>query len=117
MYCRDDAGPGSGRAVEGFCRPYATRIPGTPLVMRVAPGRFTLAWRNAAGASGTAEVFVPGHVVARGISVTVSDGTWRLDTDANLLVHAPGTGRAVHEITISWPPASAPRRPVARSSR
>jgi len=119
VYCRDDDGPGSGRAIEGFCRPYATRIPGTPLVMRVEQDRrrFTLAWRDDPVASGAAEVFVPGHLVARGITVTVSDGTWRLDPGANLLVHAPGTGRAVHEVTISWPPASAPRRPVARSSR
>jgi hypothetical protein len=116
VYCRDDGG---GRAVDGFSRPYATRIPGTPIRMRYEPGRcrFTLAWRNDPEAAGEAEIFVPAEVAARGLSVRVSDGAWRFDAAASVLVHAPGPGRAVHEITVSWPRASAPRRPVARSSR
>ena len=118
VYCRDDADAGGGgRALEGFSRPYATRIPGVPLRMRFEPGRFTLAWRDGPGASGEAEIFVPGHIAARGISVRVSDGEWRLDPETGVLMHAPGPGRAVHELSISWPRRAVPRRPGARSSR
>jgi hypothetical protein len=116
VYSRDDGG---GRAVAGFCRPYATRIPGAPIRMRYEPGRcrFALAWRGDPGATGEAEIFVPPALALRGLSVRVSDGAWRFDAAASVLVHEPGADRAVHEVAISWPPPSAPRRPVARSSR
>jgi hypothetical protein len=90
-----------------------------PIHMRYAPDRcrFTLAWRGDPGATGEAEIFVPAALAAHGLVVRVTDGVWRFDAAASVLVHQPGPGRAVHEIRISWPRASAPRRPGARSSR
>jgi hypothetical protein len=116
VYCRDDGG---GRAVAGFSRPYATRIPGAPIRMRYEPRRcrFTLSWRGDPGASGETEIYVPARLAARGLSVRVSDGAWRFDAAANVLAHEPGAGRVVHEVSISWPRPGAPPRPGARSSR
>jgi len=120
----DEAG---GRAVAGFCRPYATRIPGVPLLMRYEAGRrrFTLTYRSdpATGsipaARGDVEVFIPRHLAGGGLRVRVSDGSWRHDPGSRTLVATPDPAWREHEISVEFPPtvSRASRHPGARSSR
>lgn len=119
VYC------GGGRAVEGFARPYAMRIPGTPLAMRYEPRqrRFTLAYRSDSARpggptpGGDVEVFVPPHLTRDGMAVRVSDGSWRHDAERRTLFATPDAARPVHEIVVEFrpTPSRASRRPAARS--
>jgi hypothetical protein len=135
VYCQGhgDAGtPGEagtagdgGRAVAGFCRPYATRIPGVPSVMRYETGRrrFTLAYRADPAAydnrspGDDVEVFVPPHLARDGLAVRVSDGSWRHDAGSRTLLATPDPDLPVHEIVIEFraTPSRASRRHGARS--
>jgi hypothetical protein len=118
VYCRQDGG---GRAVEGFCRPYATRIPGVPLFMRYERRRrrFSLGYRGDPTARGDLEVFVPDRLARGGFSVRVSDGAWRHDAERQLLTWTHDPARSEHGIVVEFRPAAsgASRRPGARSSR
>ena len=132
VYCpgHGDAGSGAGgsgaaddggRAVEGFCRPYAVRVPGVPLRMGYEPARlrFTLAYRSDPAARGDAEVFIPPRLAGGAIAVRVSDGTWRHDKERRILSWTPDPARSEHGIVVEFPPtlSRASRRPGARSSR
>lgn len=117
-YCREDGG---GRAVEGFCRPYAMRVAGIPTLMRYdrRRRRFNLSYRSDPAARGGTDVFVPSHLARGGFVVRVSDGTWRHDAERQLLVWAHDPARSGHEIAVAFAatPSRAARRRAARSSR
>ncbi|MCX7029574.1 MAG: cellulase family glycosylhydrolase [Spirochaetes bacterium] len=129
VYCRGHGDAGmtgdagtvgdGGRAVAGFCRPYASRVPGVPLGMRYEPGRrrFTLVYRGDPAAYGDVEVFVPPNLARCGLDVQVSDGSWRHDAESRTLFATPDPGRPVHEIVVEFPRPTPSRRPGARSSR
>jgi hypothetical protein len=118
VFCRESGG---GRAVEGFSRPYATRVPGVAVRMRYDPDRrrFALAYRNDLAAQGDAEIFIPSRLASGGLAVQVSDGSWRHDAEGRTLIWSPDSGRPVHEVVVAFRPAAsaASRRPGARSSR
>jgi hypothetical protein len=133
VYCRghDDAGAtgeagaagDGGRAVAGFCRPYATRIPGVPIAMRYETERrrFTLAYRGDPAAhdnrppGGDVEVFIPPHLARNGLNVRMSDGSWRHDAGSRTLFATPDPALSVHEIVVEFPGPTPSRRPGARS--
>lgn len=135
VYCRGhgDAGAAGddGRAVAGFCRPYAIRVPGVPLAMRYEARRrrFTLSYRGnplpqddlaARGdrsAAGDVEVFIPRHLAGGGLRVRVSDGSWRHDPEGRRLFWTPDPARSEHGISVEFPATSsrASRRLGARS--
>ena len=116
VYCREDGG---GRAVEGFARPYATRIPGSPYRMRYdrARGRFTLAFGHDAAARGGTDVFIPSHLARGGFRVTVTDGAWSHDAERRVLTWIHDPARSEHGIVVEFTPAAsgASRRRGARS--
>ena len=112
VFSRDHRADDGGRAVDGFCRPYAIRIAGTPVLMRCETGRhrFTLAFRHDPAVQATTEVFVPARLARSGLSVRVSDGSWRHDAETQTLFYSHDPGRPEHTVVIEWP---AQRRPVA----
>jgi hypothetical protein len=64
-----------GRAVEGFCRPYARRIAGEPVSMTfdIVSGEFILTFEVDPGVDAPTEIFVPSLQYPHGYAVTAAD--------------------------------------------
>ena len=96
-----------GRALPALVRPYARKVSGTPVRMSFnasdARRTFTFAFRHAEGVAMPTEVYVPHYQYPSGVSVSVSDGEWRLDSEQQTLYYMHGTERAEHTITLALP--------------
>ena len=104
-----------GRAVEGFCRPYARAIAGTPRRMNYDrhSRRFTLVMDPDPSVDAPTEICIPRHPYPRGYAVTLSAGHHvRDEANDRLLVSFPtSVTRAVVTITPAektpWVPETA----------
>ena len=76
-----------GRAIAGFCRPYAMKIAGMPLSMsfELARRSFTLGWEPDAAISAPTEIFVPRFQYPKGFDVALSSGTFAFDESDQVL--------------------------------
>ncbi len=70
-----------GRAVSGFCRPYAYKIAGTPLMMKfdLRSREFVLTYTPNLSIEEPSEIFVPRHHYPEGYAVNISAGSFRKD--------------------------------------
>jgi len=89
-----------GRAVEGFCRPYACRTAGTPREMSFnrKKGIFTFVFDADPHISAPTEIYLPSIQVPDGFTVTVDRGTYTMQGD-RVLVHAEAPGPCTVKIT------------------
>jgi hypothetical protein len=74
---REDINAG-GRAIEGFCRPYAQRIAGTPIKMRFnrKTGKFQLKYEVNQNIDAPTEVYIPHVQYPKGFEVCCEGGEW-----------------------------------------
>jgi hypothetical protein len=95
----DDINSG-GRAIKGFCRPYARRTAGTPLHMSLdlKKGRFLFMFEADPAVDEPTEIFVPGVQYPEGVTVTVTNGQFQKKDD-HILIYADTPGRCTVEIS------------------
>ena len=93
--------PAGGRALDAIVRPYPCAIAGELLSLRFdrASGAFTFTFRHEA-TGGPTELFVPRLQYPRGCTVSVSDGTYRHDSERQRLVYKHSDAVAVHTIRL-----------------
>lgn len=89
-----------GRAIKGFCRPYARKTAGTPLHMSfdLKKGRFLFIFDADPTVSEPTEIFVPGIQYPEGVAVTVTNGQFQKKDDC-ILIYADTPGRCTVEIS------------------
>lgn len=91
-----------GRALEALVRPWARRIAGQPLktTFNLKKREFTFTFRHDPAAQGATEIFVPAYQYPQGFAVTISDGSFTVDTGARLVLWQHDPGRDKHTIRI-----------------
>jgi glycosyl hydrolase family 5/cellulase (glycosyl hydrolase family 5) len=89
-----------GRALEAVVRPYPRATAGEPLRMRFDQRRrvFEYAFRHDPAVTAPTELFVPNVQYPNGYRVTVSDGTYTIDREAQILRYRHGEANTVHTI-------------------
>ena len=92
-----------GRALEAVVRPYAHKVAGEPLEMRfdVAERAFELSFRHDAAVLAPTEIFIPNLQYPRGYRVEVSDGTFEIDQEAQILTYHHSSDQDTHRIRVS----------------
>lgn len=101
---QDDASDlhSGGRALEGVVRPYAARIAGEPLHMSfdIRNKSFEFRFRHDANLAAATEIFLPRYHYPRGVEVTVSDGSFKVDLDKQILEFRHSDLNEIHSIRI-----------------
>lgn len=97
-----DAG---GRGLDAVVRPLARATAGEPLVMHfdLASRTFTFTFRHDPAVQAPTEIFVPVHHYGNGSSVEISDGTFTIDVEAQLLRWAHDPAVPEHTLTLRPP--------------
>jgi hypothetical protein len=92
-----------GRALRALVRPYARATAGEVIRAGFDMERrvFEMAFRHDPGVEAASEIFVPRLQYPDGVDVHVSDGTFSLDRDRQVLEYRHGTGRAEHLVRLS----------------
>jgi hypothetical protein len=98
-----------GRSLDAAVRPYPRCTAGQPLRMSFDYRRrvFEYVFRHDPAISAPTELFMPRLQYPSGYSVTVSDGTWAIDSEQQILRYCHGDTLDVH--TISCAPLKAAR--------
>ena len=80
-----------GRAVLGFCRPYARAIAGNPIKMQFKRGKgvFLLEYTSDPKIDAPTEIFVPSQQYPTGCEVKCEGGSWTWNEDHSLLSVCP----------------------------
>ncbi|MEE9616347.1 MAG: cellulase family glycosylhydrolase [Anaerolineae bacterium] len=101
-----DANSG-GRALEAVVRPYARKVAGEPLRMHfdLSSRTFEFEFRHDPAVRAPTEIFVPNYQYPEGYAVELSDGTYRIDREAQTLTVQHALDRETHTIRV-WPAAS-----------
>lgn len=97
----EPADPDSGgRAIEGFCRPYARRIAGEPVSMRFdsASGEFTLVFDVDPRVDGPTEIFIPRRHYPHGYLIEAAECE-AVAVGQCIRIFCDGTGRRVVTLT------------------
>ncbi len=95
-----------GRAIDGFCRPYALRTAGEPLYMNfdIKKKRFVYRYRPDSAVTAPTEIYVPRYHYPDGVSVTLSSGEFTInDNEQTLLVRAVGKDPVTVTVTPGGP--------------
>jgi hypothetical protein len=94
-----------GRALEAAVRPYAHKVAGEPLrmVFDIKRGIFEFEFRHDSTVSAPTEIFVPNYQYPDGCVVEVSDGTYEVDRESQILIYRHSAEQAVHRIRIRRP--------------
>lgn len=92
-----------GRAVEGFCRPYARKTAGTPVSMSFnrKKGVFTYIFEVDTRIDAPTEIYLPSIQFHRGCTISVDNGTYEVHGDS-LDVYTENPGRCI--VTIERSP-------------
>ena len=95
-----------GRAQQAVVRAYARAVAGEPLRMAFDARRsiFEFEFRHDAKVTAPTELFLPNYQYPRGYSVQVSDGTYEIDRERQMLVYHHTTLYDMHTIRVT-PPA------------
>jgi len=95
-----------GRALQAVVRAYARAVAGEPLRMAFDARRsiFEFEFRHDAKVTAPTELFLPNYQYPRGYSVQVSDGTYEIDRERQMLVYHHTTLYDMHTIRVT-PPA------------
>jgi hypothetical protein len=91
-----------GRALEALVRPSPRAVAGSPLSLRFdrRSGSFAFTFRHAPGVRGPTEIFVPRLQYPDGCDVTVSDGSFVLDAESQILRWEHADDRELHTVQI-----------------
>jgi len=102
----DDINSG-GRALEAVVRPYARKVAGEPLRMHfdLSSRTFEFEFRHDPAVRAPTEIFVPNYQYPEGYAVELSDGTYRIDREAQTLTVQHALDRETHTIRV-WPATS-----------
>ncbi len=92
-----------GRALQAVVRPYARAVAGEPLHMAfdLKDKVFTFVFRHDATVTAPTELFVPDYQYPRGYAVEVSDGTFEIDREQQVLRYHHTTARDIHTIRLT----------------
>ena len=95
-----------GRALQAVVRAYARAVAGKPLRMVFDARRkvFEFEFRHDAKVTAPTELFLPNYQYPRGYSVQVSDGTYEIDRQRQMLVYHHTALYDIHTIRVT-PPA------------
>jgi hypothetical protein len=101
-----------GRALRAVLRPYARAVAGQPLRMtyHMESGVFEFVFRHDPAVTQPTEFYIPSYQYPQGYTVSVSDGTYEIDTQHQRLIYHHSERDMPHFIRVS---PSVPR-PVAR---
>ncbi len=91
-----------GRALQAAVRPYARAVAGEPLRMAFERERkvFEFAFRHDPAIDAPTELFVPRYQYPHGYTVEVSDGTYELLSEQQLLLYRHTSSQEVHTIRL-----------------
>ncbi len=91
-----------GRAIGGFCRPYAVRTAGTPLSMsfRIKGKRFVYTFAPDESIPAATEIYVPRYHYPNGFDVKLSSGAFSMNEQEQILTISGAKGDAV-KVTIT----------------
>jgi len=100
----DDINSG-GRALDAVVRPYARAVAGEPLRMTFDVKRriFEFEFRHDPDVSAPTEIYIPNYHYAGGCVVEVSDGSYELKQDEQLLIYRHSMEQDVHRIRVHRP--------------
>ncbi len=91
-----------GRALEAVARPYARAVAGALLHMGFDCRRrlFACAFRHDPRVAAPTEIFIPNFQYPNGVEITVSDGSWALDTEQQILEYRHTASCEIHTVRI-----------------
>ncbi len=91
-----------GRALEAAVRPYARRVAGEPLRMRfdIHKRIFEFEFRHDPAINAPTEIFVPNYQYPRGYVVEVSDGTYEVNREQQVLIYHHEAHRQIHFLRL-----------------
>ena len=91
-----------GRALEAIVRPYARAVAGEPLRMTFDIQRkvFEFEFRHDTTIAAPTELFVPNYQYPRGYAIEVSDGSYEIDRERQVVVYRHTETRDVHKIRV-----------------
>ena len=94
-----------GRAIAGFCRPYARKTAGKPLSMAfdLARRRFVYEFEPDPTIAAPTEIYVPRYQFPRGYDVSVSSGAYTMDEDNQILRVSDVMGPVVTVVLMAKP--------------
>ena len=105
LYSRDQARGGGGlldggRALRAALRPYPRATAGTPLELRFHDQTFYFRFRHDPGVTAPTEVYLPKLQYPDGCEVTVSDGRFEIDWEAQTLTYYPSSASEIHSVEV-----------------
>ncbi len=91
-----------GRALQALVRPYARAVAGEPLRMAfdMHCKVFEFEFRHDASSSAPTELFVPNYQYLRGYAVEISDGSYAIDHERQLVVYHHTESNQIHKIRV-----------------
>jgi hypothetical protein len=91
-----------GRALEAVVRPYAQKVAGEPLRMSfdITSRKFEFEFRHDPLVSAPTEIYIPDFQYPHGCTVTVSDGTYTLESGSQTLVYRHSDSVGVHKLEV-----------------
>lgn len=91
-----------GRALRAVVRPYARKIAGDPLRMSfdIRKRIFEFEFRHDPGVNAPTELFVPNYQYPEGYTVKVSDGTYEIDRERQVLIYRHSGERQTHKLRL-----------------
>ncbi len=91
-----------GRALQAVIRPFPTALAGEPVVSAFNPqtSTYTLEFIGDSNISAPSEIFYPRWHYAKGAEIMLSDGSYEIVADEQILRYFPGDA-TIHKIVIS----------------
>jgi len=91
-----------GRALEAALRPYARATAGEPLHMSfvIRKRRFEFTFRHNPAIIAATEIYVPTYQYPRGYHVEVTDGTYEIKPEEQVLIYRHGVDRTEHTLVF-----------------
>jgi hypothetical protein len=91
-----------GRALEAVVRPYPQKVAGEPLRMSfdIASRKFEFEFRHDPQVTAPTEIYIPDFQYPHSCTVTVSDGTYTLESESQTLVYRHSDSVGVHKIDV-----------------
>jgi len=90
-----------GRGLRALLRPYPIKTAGTPLKLEfdLRSAHFIFEFEGDPGIDAPTELYLPGYQYPRGCQVTVSDGSYHIDSAAQRLLYTAGPQK-LHRIEL-----------------
>ena len=89
-----------GRALRAALRPYPRAVAGTPLELRFGEGNFYFCFQHDPTLTAPTEIYLPIFQYPNGCEVTVSDGRFETDWEAQTLTYYHSEASEVHTVEV-----------------